>query len=79
MNITSRSTKAEILAAYHEQQTILASGASWSAVWAKFRHTATVVSRETIDLIKDCYRLGQWARKWYDLGVAELSGLLPKN
>jgi len=67
--ITTKSTKAEILAAYRdleaitENQTITAD---------QLKNTATTVWTELVALIQDTYRLGCWCRKGYDRVLDEL-------
>jgi hypothetical protein len=70
MNINSKSTKAEILAAY---TAIKDQPTTAEDVWAWCLQTAEVVARETTLLVKDCYKAGQVTRRWYDQVVAELS------
>ena len=70
MNINSKSTKAEILQAYTE---LRARPTTAEDVWLWVSETATIAARETVELVKDCYRLGQATRRWYDHIVAELS------
>jgi hypothetical protein len=79
MSVSERSTKAEILAAYSASQAALAAGPSWPQIWAKFRALAVTVQTESIALVKDCYRSGQWLRRCYDQAVAELSQPLFKS
>lgn len=70
MTINSKSTKAEILAAYtaiKDQPTTV------EDVWAWCLQTAQTVSREVVLFAKDCYKAGQVTRRWYDQVVAELS------
>ena len=59
--ITSKSTKAEILAAYR----VAASRppVTWGDVPDLIARTARTVADETVILIKDCYSLGVWCRK----------------
>ena len=78
MSITTRSTKAEILQAYEQQQRILTAGATWEQVWAKVATTGKVATSEAVALVKDCYRLGQWTRRCYNQVIAELSAPLFK-
>lgn len=70
MSITSKSTKAEILQAYvalRDNPTTADDVAQWLA------QTAQTVYKETVLLIKDCYKAGQATRRWYDQVVADLS------
>jgi hypothetical protein len=73
LNITSRSTKAEILAAYTDLQQQAQQGATWQQVWRRLQTTWQAVSRETPLLIKDCYNAGSTARQWISGIVDELS------
>lgn len=70
MNITSRSTKAEILAAYQE---LKQAKTTWQDVLEFTNRTAATISRETRLLVIDLIRLGRTARSWYDLMVDEFS------
>ncbi len=70
MNINSKSTKAEILAAY---TAIKDQPTTAEDVWAWCLQVSRVVVKETTLLVKDCYRAGQITRRWYDQVVAELS------
>jgi len=69
-SITSRSTKAEILEAYH---TLQDQRMTWGEAAALFASTARTVSVETVALVRDCYRLGTLSRQWISRIVDELS------
>jgi cytochrome b subunit of formate dehydrogenase len=70
MTINSKSTKAEILAAYVELRDRQTTAED---VWQWLLQTSQVVSREGTLFAKDCYRAGQALRRWYDQTKAELS------
>jgi hypothetical protein len=69
-NITSKSTKAEILAAY---EALLAQSQAETITPAAARNTAAVVIRETQALVTDCYKAGTLLHQWISGIVAELS------
>ena len=70
MTITSKSTKAEILAAY---TAIKDQPTTAEDVWQWLLQTAQVVSKEAGLFAKDCYKAGLALRRWYDQVVTELS------
>lgn len=68
--ITLKSTKPEIYAAYEALQ---ARPTTWADAWALAATTATTVSRETVSLAQDTYKLGVWCRNGVGRIVDELS------
>lgn len=70
MAINSKSTKAEIMAAYMELRDRPTTAQD---VWQWLLQTSQVVSREATLFAKDCYKAGQALRQWYDQTKAELS------
>ena len=72
MEISPRNTKAEILAAYHQQAALLRSGPSWPQVADKIAAAAACVTREVRLMVTDCYGAGRQARVWYDQAMGEL-------
>ena len=64
--ITSRSTKAEILQAYEALQ---ATPTTWADAWALISGTAETVSHETVLLARDIRKAGTVARQWVELVV----------
>jgi hypothetical protein len=76
MSISSRSTKAEILAAYQELKahpTTLQDVIAWGTAQTQ------AVAREVPLFIKDCHKLALWCRRQYDVVVGELSRPLLKS
>ncbi|MFZ9131503.1 MAG: hypothetical protein ACO20M_06055 [Methylophilaceae bacterium] len=70
MSVNSKSTKAEILAAYRAlaaEPTTLADVMAWA------QHKTRSAARELGLMVKDCYELGCQARMVYDGVVGELS------
>ncbi len=63
MTITSKSTKAEILAAYEALQ---AQSESRYLSWPLIANTARLVARELQALVVDLYRLGAFCHKGFD-------------
>ena len=76
MSITSKSTKAEILAAYNELSSELwethQAYSTQTVTLAATRNTAEIVWTELVNLIRDTYLLGCWCRKGFDRVVDEL-------
>ena len=68
--ITSRSTKAEILEAYHTLQN---QRMTWGEAGVLALSTVQIVSTEIVALARDCYRLGSLSRQWISRIVDELS------
>ena len=69
-SINSKSTKAEILAAYDAlkaEPTTARDVIRWTV------DKCATIRHETVELAKDVYKLGKGARRWYDLLVAEFS------
>lgn len=60
MNVTAKSTKAEIWAAY---QALLAQSEAETVTPVAIRNTAQVVARETVLLAEDIAKLGTWAQQ----------------
>jgi hypothetical protein len=69
-SITSKSTKAEILAAY---EALLAQSQAETITPTAAINTATVVVREAKALVTDCYKAGTLLHQWISGIVAELS------
>ena len=69
-NITSKSTKAEILAAY---KALKAEPITAHDVIQWLADRCATIWREVVELVKDVHRLGKWARQCYHSVVAELS------
>ena len=68
--INSKSTKAEILAAYidlKEKPVKIDDVAAWSV------STLQTIVKEARELVTDCYKLGRATRRWYDQVKAELN------
>ena len=69
MTITSRSTKAEILAAYEalkiQQQAEI-------ITWPLLSNTARVVAEESTLLLRDAYRLTTLTAQWFSRTLDEL-------
>lgn len=57
--ITSKSTKAELLAAYRELE---AQQQATYITWPLVVNTARLVWRETVLLVEDVYKAGRWLR-----------------
>ena len=73
MSISSRSTKAELLAALAAQEATIAAGPTWGQVWAKFGRVVSTVSREIALLARDLTSGWRKGRAWYDHAMAELT------
>ena len=69
MSITTKSTKAQILAAYNE---LHAASTSQTITLTQAQNTAEIVWTELVSLIQDTYRLGCWCRKGFDRVLDEL-------
>lgn len=76
MAVSIRNTKAEILEAY---STLAAHQTNLGDVTGYVTRTSQTVAEEVVLLVKDCYKLGCWARKQYDGLKAELSRPLLKS
>lgn len=63
MTITSKSTKAEILAAYEALQ---AQSKTQFVTLPLLLNTAQMIAREVRSLAVDVFRLGAWCRKGFD-------------
>ena len=69
-SVTSKSTKAEILAAY---EALLAQSQAKTITPVAAINTAAVVIREARALVTDCYKAGTLLRQWISGIVTELS------
>ena len=69
-SITTKSTKAEILAAY---QALLAQSQAETITPAIARNTATIVLHEAQALVTDCYKAATLIQQWVSGIVGELS------
>lgn len=69
MTITSKSTKAEILAAY---EALKAQQEAQTITWPLVVSTARTVARETRLLVGDTYKAGSVAAQWVSRIVDEL-------
>lgn len=69
MTITSRSTKAEILAAY---ESLRAQQQSQMITWPLALSTARIVTRELSLLARDVHQVGTVAAQWISKTVDEL-------
>jgi hypothetical protein len=67
--ITSKSTKAEILAAYTEA--VNRPAVTWQDVPDLLTRTWRTISTEVPLFVKDCYELGCWLRRQANLVVEE--------
>jgi hypothetical protein len=63
MTITSKSTKADILAAYNALQ---AQSEARYVTLPLICNTLALVAREALALVRDVYSLGAWCRKGFD-------------
>ena len=69
-NITSKSTKAEILAAY---EALLAQSRAKTITPSIARNTVAIVLHEARALVTDCYKAGTLMQQWISGIVADLS------
>ncbi len=69
MTITSRSTKAEILAAYEE---LKAQQQARVITWPLLSNTARVVAEESTLLLRDAYKLTSLTAQWFSRTLDEL-------
>ena len=69
MTITSRSTKAEILAAYEE---LKVQQQSRIITWPLLSNTARVVAEESTLLLRDAYKLTSLTAQWFSRTLDEL-------
>ena len=72
-SISERSTKAEILAAYHALLEQQQSGPTWPQIWAKLATTSRTIALESRLAARDAYNAGTIVQQWISAVVADLS------